>query len=57
MSAETRIGYGAYTPEELHVIVRRAHIERAKALRQMFATLLARRRHAADAALKTAASH
>jgi hypothetical protein len=45
------------------VIVRRAHAERAKALREMFAGLLAWRRkaaehrHAADAALKTAACH
>ena len=43
--------------------MRRAHAERAKALREMFAGLLAwrrkaaERRHAADAGLKTAACH
>jgi hypothetical protein len=63
MSTQPLIGYGGYTPEELQVIVRRAHAERAKALREMFAALLAwrrraaERRQAADAALKTAACH
>jgi hypothetical protein len=63
MSTHSLIGYGGYTPEELQVIVRRAHAERAKALRQMFAGLLAwrrkaaERRDAADAGLKTAACH
>ena len=63
MSTQPLIGYGGYTPEELQVIVRRAHAERAKALREMFAALLAwrrraaERRHATDAALKTAACH
>jgi len=63
MSTQPLIGYGGYTPEELQVIVRRAHAERAKAVREMWAALLAwrrratERRHAADAALKTAACH
>ena len=63
MSTQPLIGYGGYTPEELQVIVRRAHAERAKALREMFAALLAwrrnaaERRQAANAALKTAACH
>ena len=63
MSTQSLIGYGGYTPEELQVIVRRAHAERAKALRQMFADLLAwrpkaaERRQAANVSLKTAACH
>jgi len=63
MSTHSLIGYGGYTPEELQVIVRRAHAERAKALRQMFAGLLAWRRNATErrqptnASLKTAACH
>ncbi len=63
MRTQPLIGYGGYTPEELQVIVRRAHAERAKAVREMWAALLAwrrraaERRHAADAALKTAACH
>ena len=48
MSTHSLIGYGGYTPEELQVIVRRAHAERAKALREMFAALLAWRRKAAE---------
>ena len=61
MRTQALVGYGGYTPEEVHAIVRRAHAERAKALRQMFAGLLAWRRKAAerldaaDAGLKTAA--
>ena len=63
MSTQALVGYGGYTPEEMQAIVRRAHAERAKALRQMFADLLAwrrkaaERRHAANASLKTAACH
>jgi hypothetical protein len=63
MSTQRLIGYGGHTPEELQAIVRRAHAERAKALRQMFAGLLAwrrkaaERRQAADASLKPAACH
>jgi hypothetical protein len=63
MSTQPLIGYGGYPPEELQVIVRRAHAERAEVMREMFAALFARRRkaaehrHAADAALKTAACH
>ena len=63
MSTQALVGYGGYTPEEMQVIVRRAHAERAKALRQVFAGLLAwrrnatERRDAADAGLKTAACH
>ena len=63
MSTQRLIGYGGYTPEELQAIMRRAHAERAKALRQMFADLLAwrrkaaERRQAANAGLKTAACH
>jgi len=63
MSTQSLIGYGGYTPEELQVIVRRAHVERAKALRQMLASLLAwrqraaERRHTAHPALETAACH
>jgi hypothetical protein len=63
MSTQPLIGYGGYTPEELQAIVRRAHAERAKVLREFVAALLAwrrkgaERRQAADAALKTAACH
>ena len=63
MSTQALVGYGGYTPDELQVIVRRAHAERAKALRQMFAGLLAWRRNAverrqpANASLNTAACH
>ena len=63
MSTQRLIGYGGYTPEELQAIMRRAHAERAKALRQMFADLLAwrrkaaERRQAANASLKAAACH
>jgi hypothetical protein len=63
MSTQALVGYGGYTPEEMQAIVRRAHAERAKALRQMFADLLAwrrkaaERRQAANAGLKTAACH
>ena len=47
MSTQPLIGYGGYTPEELQAIMRRAHAERAKAMREMFAALLAWRRKAA----------
>jgi len=63
MSTQPLVGYGGYTPEELQMIVRRAHAERAKALRQMFAGLLAWRqkaaesRDAANADLKAAGCH
>ena len=40
--------YRNITPEELHVVIRRAHAERAKVLRQMFAALWAWRRKAAE---------
>ena len=41
-------GYGGYTPEELHVIVRRAHRERARATRELFTWLFSRRKAAAQ---------
>jgi hypothetical protein len=50
MSTQPLVGYGGYTPEEMQVIVRRAHAERGKVLREMFAGLLAWRRKAADRA-------
>jgi hypothetical protein len=55
--------YRNITPEELHLVMRRAHIERAKAVRQFFATLLdwrrkaAERQHATEPALKTVGCH
>ena len=61
MNTEPLAGYGGYTPDELHTIIRRAHAERAEAFRQMFVSLFAWRQKAAsrgdaaDAALKTAA--
>ena len=61
MNTEPLAGYGGYTPDELHAIIRRAHEERAKAFRQTFASLFAWRhkaavqRDAADAPLTTAA--
>ena len=48
MSTQPDNPYRGITPEELHVIIRRAHAERAKAMRQMFAALLAWRRKAAE---------
>lgn len=60
MSTLWQSPYHNITPEELRVVIRRAHVERAKAMREMFAALLAwtrklaGRRHAADPALKTA---
>jgi hypothetical protein len=63
MSTQPLIGYGGYTPEEFQVIVRRAHAERAKVVREMVAALFAWRRkaagarHAGHAALETATSH
>ena len=63
MSTQSLIGYGGYTPEELQVIVRRAHAERTKVVGEMFAALFAwrrkaaRARHAGHAALETATSH
>ena len=41
MSTQPLVGYGGYTPEELQRIVRRAHAERAKVLREFFSALLA----------------
>ena len=61
MNTEPLAGYGGYTPDELHALMRRAHEERARALRQMFASLFAWRHKAAprgdvaDAPLKVAA--
>jgi hypothetical protein len=52
--------YRGITPEELHVVIRRAHAERAEAMRGMFSALrlwlgrLGRRLHAASPALPTA---
>ena len=37
------VGYGDYIHEDLHAIVRRAHRERAQALREFFAWLFSRR--------------
>ena len=42
------VGYGGYTPEEMHVIVRRAHAERAEALRELFAWLFTRHNTTAE---------
>lgn len=39
---DTLIGYGGYTPEELHAIVRRAHRERARAMREFLTWVFAR---------------
>jgi hypothetical protein len=53
--------YRGITPEELHVAIRRAHVERAQAMRQLFSALaswlgrLGRRLHPAGPALPTAA--
>jgi hypothetical protein len=61
MNTEPLAGYGGYTPDELHTTIRRAHEERAKAFRQMFASLFAWRHQAAprgdvaNAPLRTAA--
>jgi len=41
-------GYG-HTPEEFNAIVRRAHLERAQAMREFFARPFARRSTTADA--------
>ena len=52
--------YRGITPEELHVVIRRAHVERAQAMREMVSALrswlgrLGRRLHAASPALPTA---
>jgi hypothetical protein len=40
--------YRGLTPEELHVVIRRAHAERAQALRAFFAGLFAPRKKAAE---------
>jgi hypothetical protein len=40
--------YRGLTPEELHVVIRRAHAERARALRAFFAGLFAWRKKAAE---------
>jgi hypothetical protein len=42
------IGYGGYTPEELHTIVQRAHRERAQALREIFTWLFTRPKTTAE---------
>lgn len=63
MSTQPDNPYRGITPEELHVIIRRAHAERAKAVRRIFAALLAwrrkaaERRHPAGRALEITASH
>ena len=53
--------YRDITPEELHEAMRRAHVERSKAIGELLAGLLAWRRRVADraqaATLKTAAGH
>jgi hypothetical protein len=41
MSTQPLVGYGGYTAEQLQGIIRRAHAERAKALREFFSALLA----------------
>ena len=43
------VSYGDYTSEELHAIVQRAHRERAQALRELIASLFARRKATAEA--------
>lgn len=48
------IGDGDYTREELHVIVARAHRERADALREMLASLFTRHKPTAEASKRTA---
>lgn len=61
MNTLSQSPYRNITPEELHLAMQRAHAERAKALRGIFASLLAWRRKVADrwhaAALKAAGSH
>jgi hypothetical protein len=52
--------YRHITPEELHIAMRRAHLERAKVIRSYFRALRAwlsgtNRRHDADPALRTVA--
>ena len=44
----SQIGYGGYTPEDLHTIVQRAHRERAQAVRELFTRLFARRKSAEE---------
>ena len=51
MSTQSLIGYGGYTPEQLQAIVRRAHGERARALRELSSALLAWRKTAAQHAV------
>ena len=48
MSTRPDNPYRNITPEELHIVIRRAHAERAKALRQIFTNLKAWRRKAAE---------
>jgi hypothetical protein len=43
------VGFGGYTPEEMHAIVRRAHRQRAQAMRAFFTWLFARRGRTAQA--------
>lgn len=53
--------YRNITPEELHIAIRRAHLERAKVIRSFFRAVrawfagTAHRRHGADPALRTVA--
>jgi hypothetical protein len=42
------IGYGGYTPEDLHAIVQRAHRERTQAMREFFAWAFSRRKATAE---------
>jgi hypothetical protein len=42
------VGYGGYTLHDYHAIVRRAHMERAQAMREFFTWLFARRKAVAQ---------
>jgi hypothetical protein len=44
----SQVGYADYTPEEIHAIVRRAHAERAKALRELLSWLFTRHKATAE---------
>lgn len=48
MQQQSLIGYGGYTPEQLHAIVQRAHRERARAVGEFFSGLFKRRKSAAQ---------
>jgi hypothetical protein len=60
MSTLDRNPYRGITPEELHVAIRRAHVERALAVRDMFQALrswlgrIIHREHGAEPRLRTA---